>query len=136
MPARHPRALCSSLFPTCRMHGPALLDPSLWTPHGRHVTPGASTGAKRVRQLPRAGAPCTRQRPRLLSSRLAPSLALEPAPLRGIAHRCLSRVSCSRLVSRMHWSSRMIATRSPPPACGLCTRTGTGHTARVNQAPR
>jgi len=93
MPACHPCALCSSSFPANRMRGPALFGPSLWTPHGRYLTPGASTGAKRVRQLALATARCSRQRSQLLFPSPAASLALEPALAYGTAHRCLSSVT-------------------------------------------
>jgi len=136
MPAPHPRALCSSLFPTDRMHGPALLGPSLWTPHGRYVTPGASTGAKRVRQLALATARSTRQHRRILFSRPASRLVFEPAVVRANRSPVFSlRISCSELVPRMHWRPRMIGTRSPPPESGLCARTGNSHIGCVYQTP-
>ena len=46
MPACHPHALRFSLFFANRMQCPALLGPSLWTPQGRCVTPGVTTGAR------------------------------------------------------------------------------------------
>jgi hypothetical protein len=93
MPACHPRALHSSLFPANRMHSSACLGSSLCPSLGRYATPGASTGAKRVRQLPRATARCSRQRSKLLFSCPAAWLAREPALVQGAAHRRLPSAS-------------------------------------------
>jgi hypothetical protein len=128
VPACHPRALCSSLFSANRMRGPALFGPSLWTPHGRYVTPGASTGAKHVRQLARADAQCSGQCPRILTSRPAAPPGLEPAVVQANKSPAFSlRIIRSKMVPRMHWRPSMIGNRSPPQASGLCAQTGTSH---------
>jgi len=113
MPVCRPRALRSSLFPTIRMRRPARLGLMRRNPCGQYLTPGASTGAKRVRQLALADAQCSRHCPRLFFSCPASRVALEPAVAWANGSLVSSlRVSCSKLVPRMHWPSPMIRIHS------------------------
>lgn len=63
MPAGHPYTFFPSSFLVNRIQNPTHLGFSLRTPRCEYLKPGASSGAKRVRQLPDVAARCFGQRP-------------------------------------------------------------------------
>ena len=125
MPSCDPRVSYPSSCPPKPKHVPTSLSPSGWTRHALCLAPRADTGAKCARQFTRAAAWFSGHTTRSLRSCPCASPSLQHAVRRADRlSMASSGLPYSTLAPRMHRSSPMIGTRSPPLWPGLSVREG------------